>query len=143
MKTKILLGLLLMLVIISCKQSVDPYQGLIKKNDTCYLAIEGKIIPVDSGVTYSDATNAYKHSGKLCSMRETTKELNLITVMRYDLYAYYDGTKISTMITIDKKDTTAGMVLFVIIELIIIVVVVIFIKLINLRRKNNECSKNQ
>jgi hypothetical protein len=39
MKTKILLGLLLMLVIISCKQSVDPYQGLIKKNDTFYLSI--------------------------------------------------------------------------------------------------------
>lgn len=92
------IAMLMMLIITSCIHSTDPYAGLVKKNNSYYLMIGEKAIPVDSGITYKDAKSAYSHERELHFVGEQTQKKDWMTNRTCDLYALYDGEKIVAII---------------------------------------------
>lgn len=115
----------MMLVIISCTtSSTDPYQGLVKKNDTCYLVIEGKMIPVDSGVTYKDAVKAYQYPSELYKVGTRNEKLSWGREVTRDVYVVYDGKKITATVSSDHH---ASFLLFLIFWTVILFIAVCII----------------
>ena len=95
MKTKILLSItMLIIVFIHHLSANDFYQGLVQKKDSTYLMIDGKIIPIDSGITYEQAKTAYFNKGNLCLVGQKSNKITERSFMVYDRYVIYDGSKI-------------------------------------------------
>ncbi|MEI7563039.1 MAG: hypothetical protein WCJ39_05110 [bacterium] len=111
------IAMLMMLIITSCIHSTDPYAGLVKKNNSTYLTIGEKSIPVDSGIGYKQAERAFLSKGKICFIRKIEKKINWQDIIEYRQYVLYDGTKIFTVTDEGtKRDSNlwAGIILIVV-----------------------------
>ncbi len=106
MKTKIIssIAMLMMLIITSCIYATHPYQGWIERNDSTYLMINGKYIPVDSGISYEVAHKIYLQKGKPFFIRKVESR-----DLEYNLYGLYDGKKIYTVIGEQKNISSSIM----------------------------------
>jgi len=132
MKTKIILSIimLMMLIFISCNSKKSPNNS-IKENNIHGLVINNEIIPMDSGISYQTALKAYQQPGKLCLERKVTKKLNWKRDLKYDLYAIYDGKKISLMMgqKIQETSTIYGLMWLLLLCIVIVFGLLIFIRL--------------
>ena len=115
MKTKILLSItmLMMLIFFSCTSTqTDPYKGLVKINASYYLVVGEKTIPVDSGITYTNALEAYNHPNKLFPAGTKTRKINWIMATKKNVYILYTEEKISIMFGKENKDYTIILLVF-------------------------------
>ena len=131
MKTKILLSITILMTLIFSRctsTQTDPYKGLVKIKSSYYLVVCNKTIPVDSGITYKNALDAYNHPNQLCPAGKRIKKINWIIVIEedvyQDIYTVYNGDNILVMFSKEKQDMP-----YLFIDFIILIVLSIIIRL--------------
>lgn len=127
MKTKFLLSIAMgiLLLFTACSPaSEDPYKGLVKKDNNYFLVIDEKSIPVDSGINYENAVNAYRSSGALCPVGKRTKRVDWSSVRHYEVYALYNGKRISVLMCNGEDDWSDMMFVLAVIAVLGIILVI-------------------